>query len=278
MGTPTHRLNDGNLIPQLGLGTYLLTGQAGRDAIAQAIRLGYRLIDTAFNYENEGVVGAAIRQAGLPREELFVTSKLPGRHHRHDLAVKSVEESLARLGLDYLDLHLIHWPNPPLGLYVEAWQALVECRERGLVRSIGVCNFLPEHLDRIIAATGVAPAVNQIQRHPYLPQDDQLAANASRGVLVEAWSPLYRGGVLADVPAVAAVAASHGKTPAQAVLRWHIQSGVVPIPKSADPRRQAENLAVFDFELTPEDMSALGSFPDPAKTVVAESPEVHVEL
>ncbi|MDR1852330.1 MAG: aldo/keto reductase [Propionibacteriaceae bacterium] len=278
MDVPTYELNDGNLIPQIGLGTYSLNGYEGRDAVANAIRAGYRLIDTAFNYENEGAVGAAIRSIGIPREQIFVTSKLPGRHHRYDLAVKSIEESIARLGLEYLDLHLIHWPNPKTGLYVEAWQALIDCQKRGLIRSIGVSNFLPEHLERIISETGVTPAVNQIQRHPYIPQDAQLQFDAGLGIRTEAWSPLYRARGLETLPGMAALEEKYGKSAVQIVLRWHIQSGVIPIPKAANPVRQQANLHVFDFELDAEDMAALGANPDPAKTVVEGNPNTHEEM
>jgi diketogulonate reductase-like aldo/keto reductase len=278
MEIPTYQLNDGYSIPALGLGAFRLNGLTGRDAIISAIDSGYRLIDTAFNYDNEGVVGAAIRQAGVPREELFITSKLPGRHHAYDLAVKSVEESLARLGLDYLDLHLIHWPNPTIGLYVEAWQALIDCRTRGLIRSIGVSNFWPEHLDRIIAETQVTPAVNQIERHPFLPQAEQLSYNTSLGIRVEAWSPLQRTREILDIRELATIGERHRKTVPQVILRWQVQSGVIPIPKSADPDRQRENLAVFDFELSPEEMATLGSFADESRRVASEPADIHVEL
>jgi diketogulonate reductase-like aldo/keto reductase len=255
-------LNDGHTLPALGLGTYSLNGAAGVEAITAAIRAGYRLLDTAFNYENEGTVGAAVRRCGVPRDDLVVTSKLAGRHHRYAQAMDAVHESVYRLGLDHLDLMLIHWPNPTEDRYVEAWQALVDCQRAGLLRSIGVSNFLPEHVDRIVEATSVTPAVNQIQVHPYWPQPDQLAANAARGIRVEAWSPLDKGGLL-DEPVLAAVAEAVGRTPAQVVLRWHVQLGSVPIPRSSAPQRQAANLAVFDFQLDEAQVAAISALARP---------------
>lgn len=183
---PSITLNDGKALPAIGFGTYTLNGAAGVEVIVSAIRNGYRLIDSAFNYENEGAVGAAIRKAGVPRSDLRVTSKLPGRHHRFVEAIATIEESLYRAQLDYYDLYVIHWPNPAQGLYVEAWQALIEARKRGLVRSIGVSNFLPAHLERIISETGVAPAVNQIELHPYFPQTVQRTFDQAHGIVT--WS------------------------------------------------------------------------------------------
>ena len=274
---PLLTLNDGHPLPALGLGTYALNGAPGVEAIAGAIRAGYRLLDTAFNYENEGTVGAAVRRCGVPRDELVVTSKLAGRHHRYDLAVDAIHESVYRLGLDHLDLMLIHWPNPVEDHYVEAWQALVDCQRKGLLRSIGVSNFLPEHLDRISAATSVMPAVNQIQLHPYWPQLDQLAANAARGVRVEAWSPLHKRALL-DEPVLAAVAKAHGWTQAQVVLRWHVQLGSVPIPKATAPERQAANLAVFDFELDPAQVAAISALARPEGGSAQWDPATHQEF
>lgn len=181
MTVPGVTLNDGVGLPAIGFGTYRLNGADGVEAMAMAIETGYRLLDSAFNYENEGALGASIRRAGVPREALRVISKLPGRHHRFEEAIATVEESLFRAQLDYYDLYLIHWPNPRQGLYVEAWQALIEARRRGLVRSIGVCNFLPDHLERIIRETGVVPAVNQVEMHPYFPQAEQRAFDAAHG-------------------------------------------------------------------------------------------------
>lgn len=244
----------------------------------RAIEAGYRLIDSAFSYENEGAVGAAVRQSSVPREEVLVTSKLPGRYHAYDDAVRTVEESLFRTGLDHLDLYLVHWPNPGVGRYVEAYEALVACRERGLVRHVGVSNFLPDHLDTVIAATGVTPVVNQVELHPYFPQHDQRHADAERGVVTEAWSPIGRAGELLSDPVVTAVAAAHGVSPVQVVLRWHVQLGVVPIPKASSPERQRENLDVFSFELSTHEMNALTGLARVEGRTNDQDPAVYEEL
>ena len=229
---PTLDLNDGRAIPQLGLGIYAINGPEGVDAIVNAVdTVGYRLLDTAVNYENEREVGEAVANSAVDREKLFVTSKIPGRHHGFDESIASTEESLARLGLDYLDLHLIHWPNPSVGKYVETWRGLIELRERGLVKSIGVSNFTEAMLTELIDATGVTPAVNQVELHPYFPQADLIAFHRTIGVQTEAWSPLYRDQGLFDEAPIAEAAAAHGVTPAQVVLRWHLQIGSLPIPK-----------------------------------------------
>lgn len=254
---PTIDLNDGRAIPQLGLGIYAMKGEEGVDAIDAGIDNGYRLLDTAVNYENEREVGQAIVNNGIPREELFVTSKIPGRHHGFGEAIASTEESLARLGLDYLDLHLIHWPNPSVGKYVETWEGLIELRERGLVKSIGVSNFTAEMLTELTEKTGVTPAVNQVELHPYFPQTELVAFHKSIGVQTESWSPLYRDQGLFDETPIAEAAAAHGVTPAQVVLRWHIEIGSIPIPKSANFDRQRSNADVFDFALTPAEVAAI---------------------
>ncbi|GAA4751862.1 aldo/keto reductase [Amnibacterium soli] len=248
---------DGARLPAIGLGTYDLRGADGVTAVGSAIDAGYRLLDTAFNYDNEGVVGRAIAQAAVPREALLFSTKLPGRYHRHDLARRAIEESLFRSGLDRLDLVLIHWPNPRQGLYAEAWRALVEAREDGLVSMIGVSNFLPEHLDRIIGETGVTPVLNQIEVHPCLPQDDLRAANAERGILTEGWSPLGNGTDLLRNATVERLAAARGVSAARLLLAWSVALGVIPLPKSATPARQAENLDVFGIELTSDDLGEL---------------------
>jgi 2,5-diketo-D-gluconate reductase A len=257
---PTLDLNDGRAIPQLGLGIYAMNGPEGVDAIVNAVdTVGYRLLDTAVNYENEREVGEAVANSAVDREKLFVTSKIPGRHHGFDESIASTEESLARLGLDYLDLHLIHWPNPSVGKYVETWRGLNELRERGLVKSIGVSNFTEAMLTELIDATGVTPAVNQVELHPYFPQADLIAFHRTIGVQTEAWSPLYRDQGLFDEAPIAEAAAAHGVTPAQVVLRWHLQIGSLPIPKSANPDRQATNADVFDFSLTPAEVDAISA-------------------
>jgi diketogulonate reductase-like aldo/keto reductase len=255
-----------------------MTGGAAVDAVVSALDAGYRLIDTAVNYENEADVGEAIRRSGVPRDEIVVTSKLPGRHHAYADAIASTKESLQRLGLDHLDLHLIHWPNPDRDLYAQAWQALVDLQAQGLVRSIGVSNFTAEHLDRIIAETGVTPAVNQIELHPAFPQEQMRRANAERGIRTEAWSPLGKREAPFAEPAVARAAERHGVTPAQVILRWHLQLGTVPIPKSATPERQRENLDVFGFELDDDEVAAITALGRPDGRLFGGDPETHEEL
>ncbi|MCQ4087689.1 aldo/keto reductase [Saccharibacillus sp. JS10] len=259
---PNLTLNDGLDIPAIGLGTYSLNGFEGAKSIQTGIEAGYRLIDSAFNYENEGAVGRAVREASVPRDQLRICSKLPGRHHAYDKALLTIEESLLRTGLDYFDLYIIHWPNPKQGKYLEAWQAMIEAKKRGYVRSIGVSNFLPEHLDHIVSETGVAPSLNQVELHPYFEQAEQREANAKHGIITESWSPLGRGkgdGVLQD-SVVKAVANVHGKTPTQIILRWHTQLGAVPIPKAGSREHQEENLNIFDFELTEDQMEIISAF------------------
>jgi diketogulonate reductase-like aldo/keto reductase len=248
---------DGARIPAIGLGTYDLRGADGVAQTGTAIDAGYRLLDTAFNYDNEGAVGRAVLQASVPRESLVYSTKLPGRYHRHDLARKAIEESLFRSGLDRLDLLLIHWPNPGIGLYAEAWRAMVEARADGLVSMIGVSNFLPEHLDRIIGDTGVTPVLNQILVNPYVPHDEWRAANAERGVLTEGYSPLGNGTDLVRNPVVTRIAAAHEVNAARLLLAWSLALGVIPLPKSADATRQAENLDVFDIELSGDELQEL---------------------
>lgn len=252
-----YELNDGNRLPVIGFGTYPLRGAAGVAAMVSAVENGYRLLDSAVNYENEVEVGDAVRASGLDRDEIQVTTKVPGRHHARDLAVRSVEESLERMRLDVLDLVLIHWPNPSRGLYVEAWEALVECRERGLVRSIGVSNFTEAHLSRIIDATGVTPAVNQVEIHPRFPQEELVAVHERLGIVTESWSPLGKGSVDLDAAPIAAAAREHGVSAGQVILRWHLQRGLLPLPKSESAERQRENLDVFGFELGAGEMAAL---------------------
>ena len=256
---PTIALNDGNDFPELGLGTYNLRGDEGTAAIVAAIGSGYRLLDTAVNYENEREVGEAVRSAGVPRDELTVTSKIPGRHHGYDEAIASIEESLQTLGLDRIDLQLIHWPNPSVGKSLETWQGMIEAQRRGLVRSIGVSNFTEPMLTRLIDETGVTPAVNQVELHPYFGQDALRAFHAAHGIRTESWSPLARRSELLAEAVIGEVADAHGVTPTQAVLRWHVQLGSTPIPKSADPQRQVENADVFGFSLTDEEVERISS-------------------
>ncbi|HYH33819.1 MAG TPA: aldo/keto reductase [Nocardioides sp.] len=278
MEIPHHRLNDGHDLPAIGFGTAGLRGEAAIDAVTAAIENGYRLIDTAVNYENETEVGEALRRSGVPREQLRVTSKIPGRHHGYDDAVRSTHQSLERLGLDFLDLHLIHWPNPSQGRYAEAWRALVDLKQEGLVRSIGVSNFTGEHLRRVIDETGVKPTVNQIELHPYYPQEHMREVNAELGILTESWSPIGKREAPFGEPPVAEAAERHGVTPAQVILRWQVQLGNVPIPKSATPSRQRENLDVFGFELTEAEVAAITGLGRPDGRLFGGDPETHEEM
>jgi 2,5-diketo-D-gluconate reductase A len=257
--SPELPLNDGHRIPHIGFGTYPLSDDEATVAVEQAIAVGYRLIDTASGYHNEAGVGRAIRSCGLPRGELFVTTKLRGADHGYDAALRGFDGSAKRLGLDYVDLYLIHWPLPRKDLYVDTWRALSRLREERRVRSIGVSNFAPRHIDRLIAETGVAPAVNQIELHLDFAQKDVRAYNASKRIVTEAWSPLGKGGELLRDDVVAALAKKYGKTAAQIALRWHVDIGTVPIPKSRRQSRMRENIEIFDFSLTADDLSALGA-------------------
>lgn len=275
---PTYELNDGHQIPAIGFGTWPLKDGEGVSAIVTAVEAGNRLLDTAVNYGNETEVGEAVRRSGVRREDLFVTSKIPGRHHAYDDAIASTHESLERLGFDYLDLHLIHWPNPSQGKFVDTWRALVDLREQGLVRSIGVSNFTADHLARIIDATGVTPAVNQIELHPYFPQAEMRAVNADLGIRTEAWSPLGKDPMPLDETPVRDAADAHGVTPAQVVLRWHLELGVVPIPKSSSPERQAINLDVFDFELTEDEVAAISALERADGRRFGGHPDTHEEM
>lgn len=255
---PSLRLNDGNSMPQLGFGVYKISPDETASAVRTALEAGYRSIDTATLYGNEEGVGRAVNESGRPREEVFVTTKLWNDRHGYDSALAAFDQSLAELGTDYVDLYLIHWPVPSADRYVETWRALVRLREESRARSIGVSNFTEEHLSRVIGETGVVPAVNQVELHPLLPQRALRAFHTEHGIVTEAWAPLARGGSLLESPAVTAAAERHGKTPAQVVLRWHIQLGTVAIPKSVTPARIRANLDVFDFQLTGDEMAALG--------------------
>lgn len=275
LGTPAYTLNDGTTLPALGLGTWPLDDDGAQRAVLSALESGCRLFDTATNYRNETGVGRAVARAGVPREEIVVTTKLPGRHHGYEETLASFEESRRRLGLEYVDLYLIHWPLPRVDKYVDAWRAMIKLREDGLVRSIGVSNFTPGHIDRLEKETGVLPSVNQIELHPLFPQEELRAFHARRGIVTESWSPLGRGAELLSDRALGAVAEAHGVTPGQVVLRWHTQLGALPIPKSASPERQRENLGVFGFELTDEQMRAVS---DRAHRRLGGDPERHEEF
>jgi diketogulonate reductase-like aldo/keto reductase len=274
----TYTAADGTTLPAIGFGTYTLRGETGADSVASALRTGYRLIDSAFGYENEGTVAEGVRRSGVPREEVIVTSKLPGRYQASDDALATVAESVWRSGLGYLDLYLIHWPNPGRDQYVEAWRALVEARERGLVRAIGVSNFLPEHLDRLVAETGVAPAVNQIELHPYFPQDEQRAYDADHGIITEAWSPLGRASDMLQDPVLTGIASAHGVGVGEVILAWHARLGVVPIPKASSPERQRANLAAVDLTLSDDDVAAIAALARPDGRIADQDPAVYEEL
>lgn len=247
-------------LPDIGFGTYSLVGSDGAESIASAIGAGYRLIDTAYNYENEGTVGEGVRRAvdnGVARDSLIITSKLPGRYQKSGLARERIEESIFRLGVDYIDLLLIHWPNPQQGHYVEAWQQLIEARNDGLVHHIGVSNFLPEHIERLETETGELPEVNQIELHPYFPQVEQVGYHREKGILTEAWSPLGRGKDILEDPVITKIAESHGIGAGEVVLSWHHARGVTPIPRSANPQRQRSNLAAVGLELSEDEIQAI---------------------
>jgi diketogulonate reductase-like aldo/keto reductase len=254
---PTVTLNSGGKMPQLGYGVFKVPPDQTAAAVTTALENGYRSIDTAAMYGNEAGVGMAIAASAIPRDELFVTTKLNNDAHGYDAALRAFEDSRKALGLDYVDLYLIHWPQPRLDRYVQTWQAFTTLQADGLARAIGVSNFQPAHLRRVIDETGVTPALNQIELHPYLTQSTLRAVNAEHGIATEAWSPLARGGTLLRDPLIAGLAEKYGRTPAQVVLRWHLELGNVVIPKSVTPTRIAENFAIFDFELSDDDVQAI---------------------
>lgn len=262
---PLLPLADGRAIPQLGLGLYKVPADDTARLIAAAIGIGYRHLDTAAFYGNEAEAGRAVREAPVPRDELFVTSKVWKDDNGYDQTRRAFDDSMRRFGLDALDLYLIHWPVPSTDRYVDTWRALVELQREGRVRSIGVANFHAHHIERIVGETGVAPVVDQVELHPWLPQRELREFDAHRGILTEAWSPLARGRVLDD-PVLAAVAAKHGRSPAQIVLRWHVQLGVVVIPKASSAARLRENLDVFGFELDADDLAAIASLESGERT------------
>lgn len=257
---PTVTLLHGAEMPRLGLGTSPMDDGVTEQAVATAIGLGYRLVDTAENYGNERGVGRGLKTSGVPRDELFVTTKFNKRWHGVELAAEACQRSTDRLGLDYVDLLLIHWPNPQQDRYVQAWEGLARLLEDGRVRAIGTSNFKPAHLDRIIAETGVVPDVNQIQLSPTVTRDSARDYHAGHGIVTQSWSPI--GGQRNDVlrePVVAEVAERHGRTPAQIVLRWHMELGLAAVPKSSDPVRLKQNLDIFDFSLSADEVAAISA-------------------
>ncbi|MEU3218960.1 aldo/keto reductase [Streptomyces sp. NPDC006971] len=268
---PSITLNNGVEMPQLGFGVWQVPDDEAAKAVATAIESGYRSIDTAAIYENEKGTGRAVAASGVAREELFITTKLWNAEQGYDSTLRAFDASLDKLGTDYVDLYLIHWPLPAKGAYVDTYKAFEKIYSEGRAKAIGVSNFLPEHLERLLGETSVVPAVNQIELHPQLQQARSRAVHAAHGIATEAWSPLGQGKGLLEVPTVVAIARKHGRTPAQVVLRWHIQTGNVVIPKSVTPSRIVENIDVFGFELDADDLAAIAALdegkrlgPDPA--------------
>ncbi len=268
---PTIRLNDGNAMPQVGFGVWRVSNDEAKSTVAGAVEAGYRSIDTASIYGNEEGVGEAVRAVSVPREELFITTKVWNDRQGYDSTLRAFDESLARLKLDYVDLYLIHWPMAGSETYRDTWRALIKLKQDGRARSIGVSNFMVEHLQRVIDETGVTPAVNQIELHPRFQQKELSAFHTANGIATEAWSPLGQGTILAD-ETMTAIGRKYGKTPAQVILRWHIDNGFIVIPKSVTPSRIRENVDVFDFSLDADDMRAIEGLdsasgrvgPDPA--------------
>ncbi|WP_412935610.1 aldo/keto reductase [Lactiplantibacillus plantarum] len=274
----TYTLRDGLTVPKIGFGTYKLNGAHGVQVIDSAIDRGYRLLDTAFNYENEGAVGEAVRRSSVPRSELLISSKLPGRHHTYTEAINTIQESLYRAGLDYYDLYLIHWPNPKEDHYVEAWQALIDAQKLGLIRSIGVSNFLPEHLERLNKETGVLPVINQVELHPYFNQQAQRDYDQAHGILTQDWSPLGRASEMLQNETLKEIAAHYHKNVGQLILRWELQLGTLPIPKSSTPSRQAGNMDVFDFEISAADMATINGLSQVDGRLNNQDPAVNQEF
>jgi 2,5-diketo-D-gluconate reductase A len=274
---PALTLNNGMEIPQLGLGTAGPGDDETRRRVRDALNLGYRLLDTAARYGNEVGVGQGIADSGIPREEVFVGTKLRGADHGYESTKRALDASLNRLGLDYVDLYLIHWPLPRLDKYVESWRAMEELLAEGKTRSIGVSNFLAEHLDRLAAGSSTVPAVNQIELHPQLPQHEQRADDARRGIVTQSWSPLARAGAVVDEPILATIGSRYGKTPVQVILRWHVQLGLVALPKSGNVDRLRQNLEVFDFELTDDDLAKIATL-DTGRPAGTLDPRSHEEF
>lgn len=256
MPTPTLALNDGNRIPQVGLGIWQVPGADTARVVSDAIGLGYRLIDGAAIYGNEAGLGDGLRRSGVPRDQVFVTTKVWNDRQGHDSTLRAVEESLTRLGLDRIDLCLIHWPCPAVNRYVDTWRALIRLRDEGRIRSIGVSNFMPDHLERLIGESGVIPVLNQIELHPSLVQADLRKMHDTLGIVTQSWTPLGKS-LSFDAPPVRDAAARTGRSPAQVILRWHVQLGCSVIPRSTNAARLAENLAICDFTLTPDETAAI---------------------
>jgi 2,5-diketo-D-gluconate reductase A len=261
MAAPPITLNDGNSIPAVGFGVFQIQPADTEEAVGAALRTGYRHIDTAAAYDNERETGRAVADSGVPRDELYLVTKLWNADQGYDSTLKAFDASVDRLGVDYLDLYLIHWPMPARNKFVDTFKAFAHLRDQGRIRSIGVSNFKPEYLKMLIDATGIVPAVNQVELHPRLPQTALREVHAQLGIATEAWGPLGQGSLLTH-PTITAVAEGCGKTPAQVMIRWHIQLGNIVIPKSVNPERIASNFEVFDFELNDKEMASISSLDD----------------
>ncbi|HEU0256576.1 MAG TPA: aldo/keto reductase [Microbacteriaceae bacterium] len=263
--SPTLEFSDGHRIPQLGFGVYKIPDDEATRAVRVALETGYRHIDTAAFYRNEAGVGRAVRESGIDRSEIFVTTKVWNDRHGYDETLRSFDESLSQLGLDYVDLYLIHWPAPKQDRYVPTWHALERLRDEGRARSIGVSNFKPHHIERLLAESGTTPVIDQVELHPMLPQRETREWCAAHSILVEAWSPLARGRMLSS-PVIGRIAQKHGVTPAQCVIRWHLEQGLVVIPKSAHAERIRSNFDVFDFTLDDSDLAAIAGLESGERT------------
>lgn len=265
MTIPTLPLSDGHTIPQIGLGTASLNDEQIAPVIVTAIEAGYRHIDTAFRYRNQRGVGKGIRDSGIPRDELFVTTKLDGEFQGNDRAIAGLDACLDQLGLDYVDLLLIHWPLPQRDEYISTWKTFEQLVGAGKVRSIGVSNFKPAHLDRLLAEASIRPTTNQIQLNPRITRPDQYAYNRAHDIVTVAWSPMGQGKGLLDEPTLKTIAAAHGKTPGQIALRWFVELGIVAIPRSSNPERLRQNIDIFDFALTAAEIAAISALDDGAE-------------
>ncbi len=274
-----HELSDGQHLPEIGFGTYKLNGFAGTQSILSAVDAGYRLFDTAFNYQNEGTVGQAIQQSHVNRDELIITSKLPGKYYSsYQDSIDLIQESLYRSKLDYFDLYLLHWPNPIDDHYLEAWHTIIQAQKFGLVKSIGVCNFLPEHIERLKKETNILPVVNQVELHPYFNQQELREYNNTQNILTQAWSPLGRASAILKDPVLVELAKKYHKNIGQLVLKWEISLGVLPIPKASSYARQKGNLDLFDFEISSSDMQRINDLTKPDGRTNNQDPAVYQEF
>ncbi|MBM7581113.1 aldo/keto reductase [Jeotgalibacillus terrae] len=278
MNIPEWTMHDGHKIPATGLGTYTLKGEQGVESMTAAIKNGYRLLDSAIRYDNEGTLGEAVKRAGIARDELFLTSKLRAQYYDYDRALEMIQESLYRANLGYWDLFLLHWPNPKQDQYVEAWKALITAQEKGWVRSIGVCNFMPEHLERLEKETGVKPVINQIEMHPYFSQEEQRAYNEKHEIITQAWSPLERAGNVLNDEILQSIANYHNKSVGQVILRWIFQLNTISLPRSSNAHRQRENMDIFDFELSDEEIRKINGLTREDGRIADQDPREYEEF